>query len=234
MKTATFDWRKISVPLLASLSLATLASYAQAGLSFNSPDLQAPGNREAGASRSDDSCLIASNNSPKALVALIPNTNIGLTTAATPTFYVYVPPNQAEELEFLLYEEGTQRLVYQKTYESKAVSGEIVAVELPEESPLAVEQNYYWYFSVVCSSDQPDENLVIESNIRRIEPSAALTERLAIAEPQERPAIYAEAGIWYETLAALSAVDPDQALSQWRSLLQSVGLEEFVYTVAQR
>ncbi|WP_346292706.1 DUF928 domain-containing protein [Sphaerothrix gracilis] len=227
-------WCKLSTSFLTSLSVVALASSVQAGLSFNSPDLQAPGNREAGASRSDDNCLVAADSRPDELVALIPNTNMGLTTEAAPTFYVYVPPNRGETLEFLLYEAGTNRLVYQESYEPQASSGQLLAVDLPADGQhsLAVGQDYYWYFSVVCSQAQPDENLVVESNIRRIAPTAELSQQLAAARPQDRPAIYAGAGVWYETLEALAAVEPDYTSLQWRSLLQSVGLEELADTVA--
>ncbi|MFE4108327.1 DUF928 domain-containing protein [Almyronema epifaneia] len=238
MKTAISSWYKVSTIFLIGLSAAAaLAANVQASLSFNSPDLQAPGNREAGASRSNDSCLIASNQSPTELVALMPNTNIGLTTEALPTFYVYVPPNQANQLEFLLYEEATNRLVYQKSFAAQSTSGEVIAIDLSEadsQPSLAVDHNYYWYFSVVCSPERPDENLVVESNIRRIAPSADLTQQLANAQLQERPGIYAEAGVWYEALAALEAIDPQQAVLQRRSLLQSVGLADLANQVVWR
>ncbi|NJO66631.1 MAG: DUF928 domain-containing protein [Leptolyngbyaceae cyanobacterium RM1_405_57] len=79
-----FSLTRLSVTLL--LSLVTTVSFsgvtsAQASIRFNSPSLGAPGNREAGASRSAPCAA-----SDRGLVALLPETNLGLTTQAYPTF----------------------------------------------------------------------------------------------------------------------------------------------------
>jgi hypothetical protein len=65
--------------------------------------------------------------------------------------------------------------------------------------------------------------------VERIEMPAELKAKLAKAEKSDLPAIYAEAGLWYDTMAAISelieAAPQDQALRQQRAALFSqVGL----------
>jgi hypothetical protein len=64
-----------------------------------------------------------------------------------------------------------------------------------------------------------------------VEPSPSLSQQLATATPEEQPQIYAQAGIWYEALATLVKLRQDQPqnpalISQWETLLASVGLEQ--------
>ncbi|HEY9880742.1 MAG TPA: DUF928 domain-containing protein [Leptolyngbyaceae cyanobacterium] len=232
------QWRKWSSGILVGLlvSVGSLsAAYAQTQVKFNVPDIEAPGNRESAAQRgSSEECLPT--NTP--LMAIVPETNIGLTTAAYPSVYVYVPPTAAKTARFVIFDEATNTSLYEEEFAIDVPDGGIVTVSLPNngiQQPLKVNQTYYWYFSLECDADDPDANPVVESNIQRVDPTSDLSESLAISEPQTLPLIYAEAGIWYDALAAsadLSESNPSEANSgaertprlEWRDLLQSVGL----------
>ncbi len=65
---------------------------------------------------------------------------------------------------------------------------------------------------------------------RRIEASPNLLQELQTTQPNNHPKIYAEAGIWHETLesmATLRQYDPNNStfITQWQDILKSVGLE---------
>ena len=65
--------------------------------------------------------------------------------------------------------------------------------------------------------------------VERVETPADLKAKLAEAPKSNLPSIYAEAGLWYDTVAAISelieASPQDQALRQQRTaLLSQVGL----------
>jgi hypothetical protein len=220
---------KSTVTLL--LSLAAIASYssmtsAQASIRFNSPSIGAPGNREAGASRSAPCAA-----SDRGLVALLPETNLGLTTQAYPTFFAYLPPSTATTAEFVLYHEGTDELVYSTSFEITGDAG-IASIQLPQQAgqmPLEVGESYYWYFTVVCDAADRSADMTVQGGVQRVAPDSSLLNQVQTAQPQEIPIIYAEAGIWHEalsTLVELSRANPNDPTvnANLDELLGSVGL----------
>lgn len=212
--------------LIVPFGLSSLAS-AQ-NIQFNAPSIGAPGNRESGASRSAPCAT-----SDRGLLALLPETNIGLTTEAYPSFFAYVPPSSAEIAEFLLYEEGTDQLIYSTSLEINGESG-IASVKLPVDADipsLEVGKNYYWYFTVVCDQDDRSGDMTVQGTVQRVALNADLARQLASASAPERAAIYAQAGIWQDALASLAALNQREPnnpsnRSSWNSLLTAVGLQE--------
>jgi hypothetical protein len=90
---------------------------------------------------------------------------------------------------------------------------------------------YRWYVAVVLDPDRRSKDIIAGGVIERIEPSNELRFKLAQAQPAATPGIYAEAGIWYEAIAALSAQiesNPTQThlRRQRASLLEQVGLKD--------
>ena len=220
----------------ASLFLSFTASFGFShfalaqNIQFNGPSIGAPGNRESGASRSAPCAT-----SDRGLMALLPETNIGLTTEAYPTFFAYVPPSSARTAEFFLYEEDTDREVYTTSLEINGASG-IASVKLPSgdnTSALSTGKRYYWFFTIVCDSDDRSADMTVQGTIQRVPVSSDLARRLASAPPQEHPSIYAAEGIWQDALATLSTLNQREPnnpniRSNWNSLLSSVGLQDVV------
>jgi hypothetical protein len=214
------------------LSLISLASFPNLAMAqtvrFNPPpSIGAPGNREAGAVRSA-TCTT----SDRGLLALIPETNLGLTTAAHPTLHVYLPPSTAETGEFVLYQEGTNDLVYSKSFDVKDETG-VFAIALPDDNTapsLEVGKQYYWYFTIVCNPDDRASDVTVQGNIQRVAVSSSIANQLRSASARDLPEIYAAAGIWYDALASLADLNhlnPDDPFAQsgWSSLLGAVGLQ---------
>ncbi|MDX2214526.1 MAG: DUF928 domain-containing protein [Oculatellaceae cyanobacterium bins.114] len=206
------------------VSTAVLAQSIQ----FNAPSIGAPGNRESGASRSAPCAT-----SDRGLKALLPETNVGLTTEARPTFFAYIPPSSAKTAEFILYEDGTDELIYSTALDITGESG-IANISLPSDPnipSLEVNKTYYWYFTVICDADDRSADMTVQGTIQRVPVSSDLARQLASASSQERPAIYAAAGIWQDALAALAALnrlEPNNpnVRSNWNSLLAAVGLQD--------
>lgn len=164
-------------------------------------------------------------------VALLPKeTNLGLTTAAKPTVFMYVPPNSPTSGEFVLIDESKNRL-YQTTISLSNTPG-VISVPIPAQvaSSLQADKNYQWWFLMECSADGRFGQIAYSQGwIVRSNPSATLSDRLKTAKPDERAAIYAEAGYWYDTLATLAELrrlNPNDAnlTREWSDLLESVGL----------
>ena len=152
----------------------------------------------------------------------------GLTTAAHPTLWFYLPYAIAPELpiEFVLQDEQDND-IYHTTLTTSTPPG-IFHLQLPTTAtPLAVGKMYHWYLIVNCDPDAPP---MVEGWVQREAVNPALASQLQQATPRQQAALYAQHGIWYDALTALAELrrTEPQAITpknDWASLLQSVGLE---------
>ena len=191
-----------------------------------------PGNRRGGASRG---------NCPPTqppLTALIPATNLGLTTQEDPTLWFYIPYNSTDirQAELMLLDEN-QRPVLEKPMKVQ-LSGTpgIIGVTLPSTAkPLELEREYHWFFELVCDSENPSNNPRVDGWIKRVQPSSELIAQLENNQTEKSYLVYAENGIWYDALTRIievMRVNPtDSTLTNdWSDLLESVGLGELIST----
>ncbi|MEB3282890.1 MAG: DUF928 domain-containing protein [Lyngbya sp.] len=236
----------VGVAIIPSLPVRAEKSSSQqktrVTVAFQPPPGEGMPNRTAGgASRTGNSCpsLSADKSDLTALVPALEKPNgigsslTGLTTEATPTFYFFVPAIAATEGVFSLKDENDQD-VYQTRLSVSGKAG-IVSVKLPSDAPpLKVGQSYRWSFGLVCqaeSSQQQPEVVFVTGEIRRVEADVALSDQLQQLTPLEQAAVYAENGIWFDSiqiLANLRQTQPNNSMlaSQWEELLKSVELEE--------
>lgn len=201
---------------------------------FQPSDQGLPGRREGGGTRGG--CLTSGNSEsasqPATLTALMPNSNVGLTITDYPVFSWYVPQNSATAAEFVLLDQANSE-VYKAVIPVVNQPG-VVSLRLPTDgtvTPLAVGKSYQWYFSLICDPLDRSADTFTSGWVQRIEPSSTLTQALTNAATEEKPDIYAKAGIWYEALAMLIKLRQEQPqntafFNQWQTLLKSVGLEK--------
>lgn len=204
------------------------------------PSRGAPGRRGTGASRGD--CV---SNKKIPLTALVPSVasqkeeNVwGLTTSERPTLLFYTPfAPSCSTIEFALQDDaGT--LVYQMPVATPKKPG-IISVKLPNAAPvLELNKMYNWSLRVRIKPKQeddlavPGELFVVDGWIQRVSPSGKLSQQLKRAPKRRQARLYAENSIWFEALITLAqlrlANGKDKAITNdWKSLLQSVGLEQF-------
>lgn len=195
---------------------------------FKPPNDGAPGPRKGGGTRPGCPAV----NQP--LTALVPTTNLGWTTAAHPTFWVYIPyqVTSSRPVEFIL-RDANQNQIYKSTFQFTGQPG-IANFPLPETvSPLEVGKKYRWSVSFLCTNNR-DEAPAVSGWVKRVTPSAAVVSQLEAATARERIVVYAENGWWYDTLTALAALRrtaPDASLdAAWADLLRHRGvrLDELV------
>lgn len=220
--------RALAVPLTVGLVLTALVPVAlgQTRIRFNAPNLRAPGNREAGASRGDI-CMAED----PTLTALVPQSNVSLTTQAYPDFFVYLPPNTATSLEFVLQHSDTGEDIYRTQFSPLTEAG-VIAMSLPDngiQKPIEVGQRYTWFFTVMCDPENLDRNFWVSGEVERVEPSDRLMDQLAQAAAGDLPEIYAEHGLWSNVLTSLASQRRQEPQSQslladWIALLESVDL----------
>ena len=195
-------------------------------VNFQPPDVTAPSSRQGGTHRGSKLCPAGLSITP-----LVPPTNLGLTLTESPTIFVYVPQTSAE-IEFTLLSENEDKIIYEKIF--KVEESGIVGINIPatndNSKSLEVGKRYVWSFSVVCEPENRSADSVVKGFVQRIEPQPTLKSDLANPDPMTRLNVYAQNGIWYETLATLAQMrrqtPGDARLSaKWTQLLQSQGLE---------
>jgi hypothetical protein len=156
---------------------------------------------------------------------LLPSSNIGLTASEYPTFFVGVT-RYAKNGTFILYDQAGKK-IYEMSIPLNENLG-VFAINLPKTAPgLEIGKYYRWSFTLVYG---PTKQGMAEGFISRIEININLQEKLDKSTPLERAALYAQNGIWFDTLSTLAMMrqeEPKNAIfvNEWQELLKSEGLE---------
>jgi hypothetical protein len=164
------------------------------------------------------------------LHALVPD-HVGQTTSPQPDLYWYLAEPAAGSLvfELALIDETSIDPVVDRRLERPAGAG-LQRIRLADLG-IALEpgQEYQWSVAAVPDPDDHSKDVVASGWIQRVAVPEGLDERLAAAGPDGAAAVYGEAGLWYDLLAALCeriGAHPEDAGSrqQLAALLQQVGL----------
>ncbi|MEG4392457.1 DUF928 domain-containing protein [Microcoleus sp. BROC3] len=194
---------------------------------FQPPEDGVPGRREGGGTRGLE-CPTATT----ALTALIPQSTMGQTISATPTFFYYLPVALDKTVQFELADERDKTL-YKKSFRMVTSRAGIVSVSLGSDgnSPaLEVGKNYQWYFTIKCNPKNTTDDVLVSGWINRT--ALAPTVKIELdRSPDSRAklSIFAQQGLWYEYLATLAQLrmespsDASLAL-KWLEVLNSVEL----------
>jgi Domain of Unknown Function (DUF928) len=214
-----------------------------AALEFKPPRRGIPGRREGGGTREGslpvpgaDPCNAGS---AVQFAALMPPTNFGLTTSEFPRFFWSTPRTKARFAEFTLHEASEsadkkmsdRALVYRSTFRINGDAG-IASFALPRNTGipgLAVGADYHWTISLICNPQNRKQDTKVEGWVQRMAPDAALASQLSQSTPSDRPKLYADNGIWFDTLSSLAdlryAKTLDTSLAEdWANLLKGVNL----------
>ena len=175
------------------------------GFTYRPPMRGAPAARIGGGSRGVGDATLE-------LVVLAPD-HTGLTTKEQPTLYWYVSKPVAAHLEVtVINDAGIQSLDLAKA-----------------GTKLKPGVEYRWFVSVVADPSQRSNDVVASGTIQRITPDSGFQRRIAAADEASLAGIYADAGIWYDSIDTLSRMieksPNDSALREQRAaLLEQVGL----------
>jgi Domain of Unknown Function (DUF928) len=199
---------------------------------LRSPDRGLPANRRQISLRSS-SCT--SDSVP--LTLLVPTTNLAITNMARPVFFWYTPTLKTLDVSvyfrLMSREKGIETQVYMREFSGNQLSNRIVQFPLPTDAPtLNAGSNYRWSVSIQCSPEDPSGNIVADAWISRERPEQIKTSQWTTLPLDEQARRYARAGLWPETLTALSTVDPEQTQSltrtYWKQLLISEELPDLI------
>lgn len=159
------------------------------------------------------------------LVAFSPTTNWGETIDSNPTFLLSVS-TVPTAVSFSLRDENGSEPLYQTLLPIKSEPG-MFKFRLPDDAPeLKVDRSYRWFFQVSCNSSASPQNEGLAVNgviVRRSNPD--LQAQVESASPREKVELYAENGLWFDTLEELlklRCADPENPdlVKDWASLLE--------------
>jgi hypothetical protein len=182
----------------------------------------APKSRVGGGTRGDGDSLT--------LAALAPD-HVGLTAQAQPSLFWYLSSATTSPIEVVIMDPQKIDPLLVMRFHPPPTPG-IQRVRLAEyDVSLAIGVPYRWSIALIPDPTQRSKDIVARGDIERIALPEALHTRLAQAREAEKPALYAEASLWYDALTALSdlieATPRDTKFRQQRAaLLEQVGLSE--------
>lgn len=162
------------------------------------------------------------------LVVLAPD-HTGLTLKEQPTLYWYVSEAVPARLEVTMINDEAIDPALEEEIVTPGHAG-IQGIDLAKlGARLKPGLEYRWFVSVVADPTQRSNDIVASGTIRRITPGETLKARMAGADQRTLARIYAEEGLWYDTIDALSRMieksPNDFALREQRAgLLEQVGL----------
>jgi hypothetical protein len=170
------------------------------------------------------------------------HTAIDTTLSSHPTLWVHLAslPKNAQAQFTLQNANGTEELL-DKRFPLTSQTG-ILGIRLPKTAPgLKIGETYFWQMKVQCGSAESEDDPTIGSGVQRIQLNQIkpmpgfdpkpLIQELSRASANDKPALYAELGIWQDAVTTLIDLQQKQPNNQelkddWRSLLQQAQMSE--------
>lgn len=160
---------------------------------FRPPNTGRPKDTTNGSSRDGIRCLVEE----PLMQPLLPEGRYGLTTKARPGIVVDIPETSAQQVLLSIRNESDNS-VYQAMLAIPETSGP-VSFRLPEDAPpLAIDQTYRWSLTFICGDYYTPGDPAVVGWVRRVEPSAEMTESMAARSPDEQAQWLSENGYWYD------------------------------------
>ena len=190
---------------------------------YKPPLRGAPKSRVAGGTR-------GLGNGRPTLSVLAPD-HTGWTTKAQPTLYWYVSKRSAMELEFALAIDKVAIPVLEKIVQSQEHAG-VHNLRLADHGiQLKRGVDYRWSVALIPDRRQRSKDIIASGTIQRVPLSQSLQTKLAKVSAGKHVLVYADEGVWYDALDAISTLirkNPNnKALRKQRAaLLEQVGLNE--------
>ena len=154
----------------------------------------------------------------------------GLTTKDQPSLYWFQSKPIGNRFELAVTEKNAVKPLLAVRFDG-ASSG-IQRVRLSDyKISLSEGVEYRWSVSIVQDPDDRSKDIVASGVIKRVKPTKKLLQRLQKAPASELPYIYADEGVWYDSLDALSqlvdAKPQDAKLHEIRAIyFMQVGLHD--------
>ena len=171
---------------------------------------------------------------------LAPDGHAGLTVHGQPSLFWYLSKDSTYPVEITLIDsQGINPLIESRL--DPPIPAGIQRIDLADFNvSLAPKERYQWSVALIPDTASRSQDVMASGFIERIEPGDLASadqeqlNRIASATPTAKPGIYAQAGLWYDAMTALSdMIDaPPAGISQSElrqeraTLLEQVNLAE--------
>jgi hypothetical protein len=188
---------------------------------YQPPLRGAPGGRIGGGTRGSGREVFV-------LTVLAPD-HTALTVSEQPSLYWYISSPTSLSIELTVMDLRTTQPVLETRLAGPVTPG-VHRIRLADHGVrLEPGVPYRWFVAIVPDSNRRSRDILAGAAIERVAPPQGLPAKLAQARKEEAASLYAEAGVWYEALAAISEqIDsaPNDAMlrKQRATLLAQVGL----------
>jgi hypothetical protein len=197
---------------------------AGSSLLYKPPQRGAPGGRTGGGTRG-----LA--DTTRVLAILAPKEHTGLTVNAQPALYWYLGQETKDPVHVTLTDRQSVKPLLEVPLKPPIQAG-IQRVRLADHNiRLQPGIPYDWSVAIVPDAMQRSQDTIVRGTIELVALPDGLQGKLTQAGQTAAPRLYAEAGLWYDAIAALSALiaaaPQDMTLRQQRAaLLEQEGLAE--------
>jgi hypothetical protein len=183
----------------------------------------APGLRRGGGTRGMNKSV--------PVISLLAPDHVGLTLHEQPVLFWFTPTKQDHPFEFTLIGENADAPAVEAKLSPPAHPG-LQQIRLSDyKVKLSPGERYLWSVALIMDAEERSANIVAKGAIERIERDKLEHPQAINLTNAEAPRRYAEAGIWYDAVMAISDLiqsnPTDTELRQQRaSLLKQVGLTD--------
>jgi hypothetical protein len=137
------------------------------------------------------------------LTVLAPD-HSALTVSEQPSLFWFISGSTSLPIEVTLMDVRTTQPVLETRLTPPAAPG-VQRIRLADHGVrLEPGVPYRWFVTIVPNSNRRSRDILAGGAIERIEPPEGLTAKLAQASKGETATLYAEAGVWYDALSAIS------------------------------
>lgn len=191
------------------------------------PDASAPsGSRTSSGVRGNCS------GEPGGTAILAPRSHVGQSISPYPTVSWFIADTAPLLMNVSLYQIENGQEILLETLELETTPGLMQSTLAANQPPLKPDHQYLWQLVVICDPNSPSSALVDTVFMDVVSLPADLEAALAQATtPQARATLYAEAGLWYDALAAAADEDPPTTR---QTLLQTLAAQEEASDLGRR
>lgn len=188
---------------------------------YRPPIRGAPGGRIGGATRGVARDVF--------LLSVLAPDHTGLTAVEQPSLFWFISNPISLPLELTVMDPRRAQPLLETALPAPRQGG-IQRVRLSDHGVrLEPGVAYRWFIAVVADPGRRSRDILSGGAIERIDLPTELQARLVTAQAQEKPAVYAEGGYWYDALAAISdlieSAPGNGALqSERQDMLKQIGL----------
>jgi Domain of Unknown Function (DUF928) len=138
------------------------------------------------------------------MISLLAPDHVGFTLQEQPVLFWFSPTNHNLVYEFTLIADNADAPVIETKLPSPARGG-VQQIKLADyKVKLVPGERYLWSVSLVMDPDEPSANVVAKGAIERVNRDKLEQPLSADMTKADAPRRYAEAGVWYDALMAIS------------------------------